>query len=89
MKSGARSPAREKVSRNVPSSQSGHLHQLPGRHDVPRHKPVGMTWNSSWLHMAKSYIEKIADIWNGVQKQCISARFVSTGRLDLRDLLSF
>ena len=80
MKSSARSPAREKVSRNAPSSQSGHLHQLPGLHDVPRHKPVGMIWKSSWLHMARCYIEKIADIWSGVQGQYISARFVSTGR---------
>ena len=80
MKSSARSPVREKVLRNVPSSQSGLLHQLPGQHDVPRHKPVGMIWNSSWLHMARSYTDKNAGIWNGVQRQHISLRFVSTGR---------
>ena len=75
MKSDAKSPARK-----VPSTLSGHLHQLPGLHDVPQHKPVGKIWNSPWLHMARCYTGKVADIWNGVQRQYISARFVSTGR---------
>ena len=82
MKSSARSPAREKVLRNVLSSQSGHLHQLPGLHDVPQHKPVGMIWNFSWLHMGRSYIDRIADTWNDVQRQCIYVRFASTGRFE-------
>ena len=30
--------------------------------------------------MARCYTEKTADIWNGVQRQYISARYVSTGR---------
>ena len=80
MKSGASNTAREKVSIRVLSSQSGHLHQLPGLHDVPRHKPVGKIWNFSWLLMGRSYIDQSADTWNDVQRRYISVRSVSTGR---------
>ena len=80
MKSSAKGPTREKVSIRLLSSQSGHLHQLPGLHDVPRHKPVGKIWNFSWLLRGRSYIDQSAATWNDVQRRYTSVRVVSTGR---------